>query len=118
MCKTKMTLRNDAEALLASLISIVAGAEAYSEKHKNNYIGGLTKAIKPLVDEYTIAIKERKSKEEAKEALSQMSEFIHELNGASTKGEMDIFPESNKSLNEYWRLHTIFKELKYKEHQL
>ncbi len=110
-----MTLRTDAKELLDTLKLIVAHSERYAEKYRNNYISALAASIRPLVAEYEKAIEEEKSKESAQKALSEMTDYVHELSGASTKGEMEIFPETDESLNEYWRLYTIFRELKYKE---
>ena len=113
-----MTLKSETRELLKVLKSIVAHSECYAEKNKNSYIASLADSIHPLVIEYESAINNEKSKQKAQKAISEMTEFIHELNGASTKGEMDIFSEPDETLNEYWRLYTIFRELKYKDEEL
>jgi len=43
--------------------------------------------------------------------LADLKGLMHEVNGAATKGELDVF--SDDTLDRYWKLSTIFQESRF-----
>jgi len=48
--------------------------------------------------------------------MAAIKEVMHEVNGAATKGEMDICAEG--VLSRFWDLSTIFQEQRYRDERL
>lgn len=110
-----MTLKSKARELCIALESITAGLERYDKDDRSRYTKQLAEILRPSVHKLEKAIEE-KNREEAKDALADISEIMHEVNGAATKGEIDF--TSSEILNTYWDLNTIFQELRYRDEQL
>ena len=108
-----MSLASDANKLLLALQAIVSCSENYADKHENKYISGYVSFLKPLVAQYAKAIKIKKSKDLAQLVLTEIAPQIERISAASSKGEMDIFENTNTALEDYWELYTIFRESKY-----
>jgi len=108
-----MSLASDANKLLLALEAIVSCSEKYADKHKNKYISGYASSLKPLVAQYAQAIKINKSKDLSSLVLTEIAPLIERISAASSKGEMNIFENTNTSLEDYWELYTIFRESKY-----
>ena len=69
-----------------------------------------------MVQAYEESIKIKKSKESAKANLSELSDLMHEVNGAASKGEIDFI--SPDALDKYWDLKSIFQEIEYRNEPL
>lgn len=110
-----MTLKAKARELCVALESITDGLEGYDKDDRCRYTKQLAEILRPSVHGLKKAIEE-KNREEAKDALADISEIMYEVNGAATKGEIDFI--SSKILNTYWDLKTIFQELRYRDEQL
>lgn len=113
-----MSLTTDAYRLLEILNHIVDCLDRYAFQNKNRYIYRLADEIRGPASAYHKAISVEKSRELAQQLLSKLTEPMEKVDGAATKGEMAIFSENDNSLNEYWRLYTIFRETSYKDQLL
>ena len=110
-----MTLKAEARKLCSALESVVSGLETYEKDERRRYTKELAEILRPSVSSLRKAIEEN-NREEAKKALNEVAELMHEVNGAATKGEIDFVP--SKVLNSYWELKTIFQELRFRDEQL
>jgi hypothetical protein len=110
-----MSLRKDAIELSVALNQIVAGLFAY-ESGCNLHATNLAKRLGPMVQAYDLAVFIRPSREEAHEAISALAESMDAVSAASSKGEMDF--GLSEAINQYWKLYTIFRELKYRNELL
>lgn len=113
--KKKMTLKTKSRELRTALEAIISGLERYDKDDRSRYTKELAASLTPSVSRLKKAIEE-KNREEAKDALADISEVMYEVNGAATKGEIDFI--SSKILNTYWDLKTIFQELRYRDEDL
>ena len=113
-----MSLRKDADILLKALREIIRRTEAFAYKNKIKFLYEDARKLTPLVNQYESAIKASKSKELAKLSLSEMAPIVNSISMASSKGEMDIFDESNTALENYHELYTIFRESRYSNDSL
>ena len=102
-----MTLASQAQELVRTMQSVVTSLARYGL----DYTGTLADRLRPLVAELQSAIITRRSRPDAERVLADMSELMHEVNGAATKGEMAIFPDD--TLDRYWHLSTIFRESRF-----
>lgn len=110
-----MTLKAKARELCIALEAIVSGLERYDKDYRSRYTKELAAGLAPSVSRLKRALEER-DREEAKDALADISEVMYEVNGAATKGEIDFIPP--KALNTYWELRTIFQEMRYRDQKL
>ncbi|MGD2141483.1 MAG: hypothetical protein PVH25_13885 [Burkholderiales bacterium] len=108
-----MALRDKAIALSLSLNAIVTGLEQY---RGSNYPGQLAAFLKPLVEEYDAAVYVMRSREQAAAAIDALAECMDSVSAAATKGGMELFDES--VLEQYWDLHTIFREATFRDQSL
>lgn len=108
-----MTLRNRAITLSRTLNAIVAALEQYQD---SEYTRELAAFLKPVVAQYDQAVYETRSREQAAAAIDELSECMDNVNAAATKGGMELFGES--VLAQYWELHTIFRESRYRHQSL
>jgi hypothetical protein len=70
----------------------------------------------PLVENLRSLIDGRADRSEILQAMAEITAVMYEVNGAATKGEMDIFPEG--LLNRFWQLSTLFQEHRYRDERL
>jgi hypothetical protein len=110
-----MSLRKDAMELSFALNEIVEGLCSY-KSGRNKLCRDLASRLAPMVERYDQAVYVRRSRQDAAEAISALSEDLHAVSTASSKGEMDF--AFNKAINNYWRLHTIFRESRHREESL
>ena len=111
-----MTLRRDAIELSKVLSQIVADLGNFNADNRSSYTNELARSLAPIVAVYDQAVFEYKSRTAASDALRDMVEYMHEVNGAATKGEINF--TSANVLNKYWRLRTIFQESRYRDQVL
>lgn len=107
-----MSLREDATELSQVLNLIIQGLQQYNDERRSAYTSQLARRLMPIVAAYDDAVFKNSSREEAACAIAELSECMHEVNGAATKGDMDFV--SGEVLNLYWHLRTIFQESKYR----
>jgi hypothetical protein len=107
-----MSLPKDAVELSKVLNQIVASASG----SRSAYVADLARSIAENVAQYDRAVFDERSREEASNALKQLEEVVSALSAASVKGELSIF--KSDLLERYWRLHTIFRESRYRDQTL
>ena len=67
--------------------------------------------LRPLVAEPESTVVSERSRPAAERVLADISELMHGVNGAATKGEMEIFADD--TLDRYWDLSTLFQESRF-----
>lgn len=107
-----MGLWEDAQRLIETLQSVAARLGAFrGSPVQKEYTDHLQRRLVPLVERLRSMIDERTDRSEILGAMAEIKAVMYEVNGAATKGEMDIFPEG--LLNRFWQLSTIFQEQQY-----
>jgi hypothetical protein len=104
-----MSLRKDAIELSKILHEILESTSG----SRSAYLTELATKIGESVAAYDRAVFDKRSREEASDALA---EVVSALSAASVKGELDTF--KGDLLERYWRLHTIFRESRYRDQTL
>jgi hypothetical protein len=107
-----MSLRQDAVELSKVLNEIVVSAR----DGRSAYGAELARGIARIVVQYDRAVFDKCSRVEASDALAELAEAVSALSTASVKGEWNIF--KGDILDRYWRLHTIFRESRYRHQTL
>ena len=107
-----MSLREDAVELSKILNQNVASAS----DSRSDYVAELARGLEENVTQYDRAVFDKCSRLESADALSELAEVVSALSAASVKGELDIF--KGDLLDRYWRLHTIFRESRYRDQTL
>jgi hypothetical protein len=100
------------EGLSKILNQIVASAS----DSRSAYVAELAKGIAENVAQYDRAVFDNCSRVEAGDALAELAEAVSALSAASVKGDLDVF--KGDLLDRYWRLHTIFRETRYRDQTL
>ena len=108
-----MSLRDKAIALSRTLNAIATALEQIQD---SEYTREIAAFLKPIVAQYDQAVYVTRSREQAAAAIDELSECMDSVNAAVTKGEMDLFDEP--VLEQYWELHTIFRESRYRHQSL
>ena len=108
---TVITLATQAQELVRVLQAVVAALDRFDRLGQRDYTTGLAKRLRPLLAEFQSAVIEERSRPAAEGALADIKEVMHEVNGAATKGEMDIF--SDATLARFWDLSTLFQESRF-----
>jgi hypothetical protein len=109
-----MGLREDTQRLLETLQSVAARLGAFrGSPAKREYTDHLQRRLVPLVEDLRSLIDGRADRAEILRAMAEITAVMHEVNGAATKGEMNLFPEG--LLNQFWQLSTIFQEQRYRD---
>jgi hypothetical protein len=104
-----ISLRKDAIELSKVLNLIVQGLEQYQG---SAYTRQMARMLAPVVAEYDAAVFTSRSRDAAASALAVLKEYMHNVNGAATKGDLNFVADS--VLNQYWNLQSIFQESKYR----
>ena len=110
-----MSLRDDAIKLTAALNQIVSRVLG-NRSDTGTYRGVLAERLAPIVEAYDNAVFVRCSREEASEALSDLSGYVEALSASFVHG--DLKADIAKPIHEYWRLYTIFRESRYRHDTL
>lgn len=113
-----MSLSEEARKLLESMQLISRRCDSYATQKNDPYVRHLCDELRPGLDAYQKAIETDRSREIAQDALKGITEVVEKISALSTKGELAIFPSGDESLNNYWRLYTIFRELRYRNQNL
>jgi hypothetical protein len=103
-----MSLRKDAVELSNILNEIVASAC----DGPSPYVAELARGIAKDLSQYE-AVFDDCSRVDASDALAELAEVVSVISAASVKGELNIFKSG--LLDRYWRLHTIFRESRYRD---
>ncbi len=107
-----MSLRKDAVELSNILNEIVASACGCPSA----YVAELARAIAKNVAQYDEAVFDNCSRVDASDSLAELAEVVSTHSAASVKDELNIF--KGDLLDRYWRLHTIFRESRYRDQTL
>jgi len=106
--RTVITLATQAQELVRVLRAVIAALDRFDRLGQRDYTTGLAERLRPLLAEFQSAVIEERSRPAAERVLADIKEVMHEVNGAATKGEMDIF--SDATLDRFWDLSTLFQE--------
>ena len=107
-----MSLRKDAVELSKILNQIVASAS----DSRSALVAELARGIAENVARYDRAVFDKCSRVEAGDVLAELADVVSALSAASVKGELDTF--KGDLLDRHWRLHTIFRESRYRDQTL
>jgi hypothetical protein len=93
--------------LVRALQAVIAALDRFDR----DYTRAMADKLRPLVAELHSAVVSEHSRPAAERVLADINELMHNVNGAATKGEMDIFADD--TLDRYWRLSTLFQESRF-----
>lgn len=93
------------------LQAVVTALARFDRPTQRDYTHSLADRLRPLVAELQSAVVSERSRSDAERVLADISELMHEVNGAATKGDMDIFADD--TLDRYWHLSTVFRESRF-----
>ena len=102
-----MSLDADANQLVAVLWRIIDALESF----RDQFTVDMATQLRPLVAEFERAVVHAHSREAASAMFDDIKPLMHEVSGAATKGEMDIFTDD--TLDRYYQFATIFQESRY-----
>src|SRR5262245_59183304 len=106
-----MTLATQAQELVRVLQAVVTSLAGFDPPAQRDYTRAMADRLRPLIAELQSAVASERSRSDAERVLADISELMHEVNGAATKGEMDIFTDD--TLERYWHLSTLFQESRF-----
>jgi hypothetical protein len=75
------------------------------------YARHLQRRLVPLVEDLRSLIDQQADRSALLRTMAEIKEVMYDVNGAATKGEMDIFPEG--LLKRFWQLSTMFQDQRY-----
>jgi hypothetical protein len=110
------TLQQEAGNLVETLWRVIAALDGYDADDRRDYAKALSGRLRPLVADLDQAVHREKSRSHAEDILFDIAPIMDVVNGATTKGEMDIFDDA--TLDRYWGLYTIFRESRFLGQQL
>ena len=105
------TLATQAQELVRVLQAVVTALDQFDRPVRRDYTRAMADRLRPLVVEFQSAVVSERSRLLAERALADIKELMHDVNGAATIGDMDIFPSD--TLNRYWNLSTLFQESRF-----
>lgn len=106
-----MSLDADANQLVTVLRRVIDALESFRDPLRASYTVDMATRLRPLVAELERAVVHAHSREAASATLDDIKPLMHEVSGAATKGEMDIFTDD--TLDRYYQFATIFQESRY-----
>ena len=106
-----MTFATQAQELVCVLQAVVSALDRFERPAQRDYTRALADRLRPMVAELQSAVVSERSRPDAERVMADISEMMHGVNGAATKGEMDIFTDD--TLGRYWQLSTLFKESRF-----
>jgi hypothetical protein len=106
-----MTLTSQAQKLVRVLQAVVSALDRFDRPTQRDYAHAMADRLRPLVTELQSAVVSKRSRSDATRALADINELMHEVNGAATKGEMDIFTDD--TLDRFWHLSILFQESRF-----
>ena len=106
-----MTLATQARELVEVLRSVVAALDRFKRSEQRHYTCSLADRLRPFVAQFESAVVAERNRAGAERVPADIIEVMREVNGAATKGEMDIF--GGDMLDRYWDLSAIFRESKF-----
>ncbi len=102
--------------MVETLWRVIAALDGYDVDDRRTYAKELSTRLRPLVADLEKAVRCEKSRSHAEGILSDIAPIMDVVNGAATKGDMDIFADD--TLNRYWDLNTIFRESRFRGQEL
>src|SRR5262249_37176736 len=108
--RTQMTLASEAHELFRVLQAVVTALDRFNAPSQRNYTRAMADKLRPLMAEFQSALSEH-SRSAAEGVLADIRQSMHEVNGAVTKGEMDVFTDD--TLDRFWRISTLFQERRF-----
>jgi hypothetical protein len=106
-----MTLTSQAQKLVRVLQAVVSALDRFDRPTQRDYAHAMADRLRPLVTELQSAVVSKRSRSDATRALADINELMHEVNGAATKGEMDI--SADDTLDRFWHLSILFQESRF-----
>jgi len=106
-----MTLTSQAQELVRVLQAVVTALDRFDRPPQRDYTHAMADRLRPLVADLQSAVVSQRSRPDAERVLAEISELMHAVNGAATKGEIDIFADD--TLDRYWELSTLFQESRF-----
>lgn len=106
-----MSLQADANQLVAVFWRVIRALESFRHPHGASYSTDMATQLRPLVAGFERAVVHAHSRETAAAILDDLKPMMHNVSGAATKGELDIFTDD--TLDRYYELATIFQESRY-----
>ena len=106
-----ISLATQAQELVRVLQAVVAALDRFDRPGQCDYTTGLAERMRPLLAEFQSAVINERNRPAAERALADIKEVMHAVNGAATKGEMDIF--SDATLDRFWDLSMLFQERRF-----
>ena len=105
-----MSLQSEAQKLLVVLQRVIRALERFHHPSGYSYAADVAGRLRPLVAQFEQAIHAH-SRETAAATLDDIKPLMHDVTGASTKGDLEIF--SDDTLDQYYQLATIFQESRH-----
>jgi hypothetical protein len=105
------TLRSQAKKMIDVLGAVCVALEMYNVDARKLYAKDLANRLRPMVKAFEASVVHDRSREHAQKILMDIMPIMEEVNGAVTKGEMDLFKD--ETLKVFWDLSTIFCESKF-----
>jgi hypothetical protein len=104
------------ERLLETLDEIVNALDAFDLDERRAYTRRLASRLARHVLALRTSFATGADRKRLADLLAPITELIHEISGAATKGEIPIFGDEyddagDHALNRYWDLYTIFREI-------
>jgi len=110
-----MSLQSEAQELLVVLQRVIRALECFRHPSGYSYAADVAVRLRPLVAQFEQAIHAH-SRENAEAVLDDIKPLMHDVTGASTKGDLEIF--SDDTLDRYIEFATIFQESRHAAHSL
>lgn len=106
-----ITLATQAKELVCVLQAVVAALDRFDRPGQRDYTTGLAERMRPPLAAFQSAVIKERNRPAAERALADIKEVMHAVNGAATKGEMDIF--SDATLDRFWDLSMLFEDRRF-----
>jgi hypothetical protein len=105
------SLQADANELVAVLWRVIGALESFQHPNGASYGADMARRLRPRIADFERAVVHARSREAAVAILDELRPMMDNVNGATTKGELDIFTDD--TLDRYHRLASIFQESRY-----
>ena len=115
MSASTNSLRAAAIELSSALNQVLSGLLSYDSVDAS-HARRLASTLGPHVEDYNHAVFVTRSRDEAGQALSEMTAYMRTIMGATAKDGMVL--GIHHALWRYWELRMIFREAKYREDSL
>jgi hypothetical protein len=107
----QMTLATQAHELVQLLRAVVVALDRFDCYEQREYTRSLADRLRPFAAQFETAVVSERHRASAERVLADLAQVMDEVNGAATKGEMEIFDDD--TLSRYWDLSTIFQDSRF-----